>query len=268
MKTKRDNLSLGPFFTKVKTAKPAGSLVDPAGFAMEWSTARKNSTIEVFEYFPKHLVERTRIENLVVREKDVPISFDCSELHVIGTPQGTFVSLEAVLFALYDQRLVSRPIVEVLRDLADHVTFYSYASTTVTGEGLLAPEAESRGFQLWSIIPTYGTVNVITGESTSFSQEFSAGIGWRPGNKGCYLFAGAVLCTFSAGSKAPPRCVWASNCHPGVAPLLEQELRRIVPGEPINLFTAGGLETIDSLRKATQEAARALIEGPKGARRE
>ena len=206
-------------------------LVEPLGLIMEWATPTEHRVIELFEHFPAHRRPRTRIENVVMHKRDLPLTVECSELHVVETSQGIYLPLEALLQALYAQEVSFRPILSLLRELSAYVSFHSHVPKPVNGTGLLALAAERSGFQMWTVIPGEANLPYVC-------------IGWRPTSNSCCLFAGAVQFESSLGSGVFPCCEWVNINYLGIWALLERELRKIVPGQAIDLLTPTGIEAI------------------------
>jgi hypothetical protein len=66
---------------------------------------------------------------------------------IVKTPAGDFIALERLLTEFYEKRWVTRPLLQVLRELAEAANLPN-PRTLTREEGLLIPGAEAEGFRL------------------------------------------------------------------------------------------------------------------------
>jgi len=159
----------------------------------------------------------------------LPFDIYCPEFETIDTPLGSFLPLEALLVATYEEFEVSRGVFTVLTELASLVPLYGSVCRPQQTDGLLVPGTESAGFRLNSIIPVSGRLYV--------------DIGWQsPGQK--YVFH-TCICAFRPlpQGRIDTGC-WESHAVIGVARLLARELRRRVPGSPAKMFSSSGWKVL------------------------
>ena len=166
---------------------------------------------------------------MLFRHSDLPSDMECQEFQVVRTQQREFLPLHALLAALYSTGEISRPVVSVLNELAAQVAFQNTVTRPIAARGLLLAEAETRGFRLNAIFQESGVV---------YAQ-----VGWEPECQSTRFH----VCVVSL--RPCPTCKleeasWVASGEIGVSQILSEELRRIVPGNPMNLFSQAGLLVI------------------------
>jgi hypothetical protein len=217
-------LTIGPHFLSACGAAPGcNQVVVPLRVSVEWAHAQAAVGIPLFRHRPRYASDRLRLEHVIFRRTELPFDLACSQYQVVESPLGTYLPLESLLVGLYRKYEPARCIFSVLSELASLLPLHN--SVLLPDAGLLVPQAELREFRLNTLILERGCLY--------------AEIGWRPANE-IYLFHTSI-CAFratrdggiDAGHWKPPVLV-------GVAELLANKLRQLVPGAPETLFTSLG----------------------------
>jgi hypothetical protein len=222
--------SLGPFFNFDSESSSAPAPTSPEITqigSIEWASPAQAHNITLFRHRPAHAPNRLRIENIVLREADVPFDLSCSESSVVQSGGATYIPLEALLVALYERGLVSRPILTVLRDLAEKLPLYSRVQHPVLEPGMLAEATEREGFQLMSV------------DYYEDLQQIFATVGWRPHPGADALHACTLTFRRSPAGEIDDGG-WAEPGSISIAQVLGPELRRLSPGKAIELLTPAG----------------------------
>jgi hypothetical protein len=223
----KDPITLGPFLTSVHTIQPASDGIVPLNLAMEWSNPNRATRIPLFRELLPYSPDRLRFEHIFFRHRDLPCDLECLDYQVIEGTQGAFLSLDALLAALYAGCRISRSIFQLLNELAEVVPLHSTVTNPITTKGILAPEAEALGFRLNAVFPERGLI---------YAQ-----IGWEADCRSMRFHV--CVATFRQGTAG--KCSgakWIPKRDTGVSRILTLELHRIVPGNPNDLFTEVGLQ--------------------------
>lgn len=155
---------LGPVFEPMPCqSHPARKVLD-LGIQMKWG--QPTHTNRIYRNIRDHAPAAFRFEDALVHEEDIVCGVDYQPTQFRKTPVGTFVSLSAVIAALYENKLVDRSIFEVLADV-DRVfpPDQPVVGASNGGEdadlsmqdfvprtGMLAEELEAKGFRVTGIL--------------------------------------------------------------------------------------------------------------------
>ena len=226
-----NKITLGPFFTREHFSQPPIRGVAPLKLVMEWANAETAIRMPLFRRLFRYAPDRIRLESLVFRRRDFPADMECQAYQVVTTPEGKFLPLEALLAKLYTTGEISRPVFSVLNDLASQVPFEDSLTKPIDAQRLLVPQAENCGFRL----------NAVFQESGSIYAQ----VGWEPECRATRFHVGAIRFSPAADSGTKP-ANWVASDVIGVCQVLSEELRRLLPGNPVGLFTRAGLQLIRS----------------------
>lgn len=224
-------ITLGPFFTPEHSSQPANTEIVPLSLAVEWANANTAIRIPLFRRPLRHAPDRIRLENVVFRRSDLPSDMECQEYQVIDTMEGRFLPLDALLAALYSTGEIARPIFSVLEELAAQVPFHNALRKPIAAQSLLSPEAETRGFRLNAVFHESGLI---------YAQ-----VGWEPECQSTRFHVCAVSFRTSPGSRLEA-VSWVAPREIGVCQMLSKELRRIVRGDPMGLFSESGIQLMEN----------------------
>jgi|SRR5208282_3414930 len=234
-----NRLTLGPFFTTARFTLPKSDLIVPLNLEMEWSTAKKATRIPLFRHLPPHAPESIRLEHIVFRRVDLPCDLECRENQTVTTPEVIYLPLDPLLGALYRRREISRPVFQLLNDLVAVVPLRSRVSNPITTRGLLAAEAEAKGFRL----------NAVFREDAAICAQ----IGWESGCRSLRFHA--CLASFK---RSPNRAlhpgIWRIAGEIGVAQILADQLHQLKPGNPLDLLSETGIQLLERSFRAWAEA--------------
>jgi hypothetical protein len=223
----KPEISLGPFFIRDGSSQGSSCEVLPLKLAVEWANADQAVRIPLFRRLLKHAPDRIRLEHIVFRRRDLPCDMECQENQVSETFEGTFLPLDALLAARYGAGTISRPVFSVLNELAALVPLQETVTNRITQTGLLLAEADKRGFRLNAVFQEAGL--------------FYAQIGWEPDCLPTRLHV--CLASFRPGSAQNLQEVqWMLGHEVGISEVLSGELRRLVPGNAIDLFSQAGAD--------------------------
>ena len=223
-------LSLGPFFTLHPTPISETPEASSLGITLEWSCAAQVACVPLFRRKPRdqgklppHLrvePKHPRLREILCRQQDLPLDVEFIEADAMDTSEGMFISLEALLLALYRQHSPQRHIHTVLRELVELVPLHSSVAHPVADpDGLLAPEVEARGYRITTILAD-GNAKVVD-------------VGWRPTPTASPIHAGLTEFQKELLGK------WLPTAEVGVTQLLAEDLQKVV-GTPNALLTEKG----------------------------
>jgi hypothetical protein len=223
----KPSIILGPYILPTHAPEIAATEIAPLGFAIEWASPSGARRSSLFRHRPAHAPHRIRLENLVVPAEQLPFSIECPEYQVVHTEKHIFVPSESLLLRLYRTHDVRRPVSDVLRELASCVPLHSAVTRPISASGLLASAVEERGYRLHSLLPS--------------CRQLIAEIAWKsPGVDYRYH---VCLCAFGDGHDGGE---WMKPGLIGVSLLLSEELRRLVHGPPVTLFSAAGVRLLEA----------------------
>jgi hypothetical protein len=222
----KPTITLGPFFMPAHVAQPENSQIVSLNLVMEWSNSNQAMRIPLFRRLLPYAPNRLQLEHIVFRHCDLPCDMECQEYQAIETPEGSFLPLDGLLAALYVSCEISRPAFQALNDLASALPLDGTLTNTIATKGLLASEAEARGFRL----------NAVFQES----EMIYAHIAWEPESRSTRFHV--CLATFQPGHTLKLGAAkWMVQREIGVSKILAEELHRLVPGNPTDLLSEAGV---------------------------
>ena len=204
---------------------------------MEWSNSKQAISIPLFRQVVLHAPDRIRLEHIFFRRGDLPCDVECLDYQAIVTSEGTILPLDSLLLALYRNCVISRTIFQLLNELATVVPLSNSLTSPIPTKGLLATEAEARGFRLNAVFQELGLIYAqIAWEAECSPTRFH-------------------VCTAAFRSK-PCQSLdegkWIAQQDVGVSQVLSDELHRLVPGKPYNLFRKEGLRFLQTQAHQTR----------------
>jgi hypothetical protein len=218
-------IAFGPFFASAHATQQVSGQIVPLNLAMEWSSPSEALRIPLFCQRLSYAQDRIRLEHIVFRGSDLPCDMECQEYQAIHTATGVFLPLEGLLVALYRSCEIYRSVFQILNEFAAIVPLHATVTSPLASTGLLATEAERRGFRLNALFQESGlTYAQIGWEPECRSTRFHVCLAsFRPGPAG----------EWDAGN-------WMAHGDIGVSQLLADELHRLVPGAPVDLLSRAG----------------------------
>jgi len=213
-------------------------------------------SIDLFEFLPCCPVKRpvdplipfkdSMLDRVFFHERQLPFSMQCEEHMRVQTKAGKVIALDALLAELYERRLLSRPVLQVFRELGEKAD-PPQAIENESREGLLIPSVEAEGFRLESAF-----VEPTPGEPTFRPMKpilaFTL-IGWRHNSRTEAIPAGGPLFHLSMSTGMLDQGNWCLPDVPCITRLLTKELQRLVSGgTPLDLFTAAGKHVVSTAK--------------------
>jgi hypothetical protein len=170
----------------------------------------------------------SKLTDILVHEADLPCEFMYRPIFAVETQAGTFVPLESLLVGLYENFRIARSIFDVFTGLREMVEF---PETRVTQRQPLISAAANLGFE--------------TNYVDSYSQRLLVDIDWFPPRDRGPPERRLIIDTAAIDFRPRPdgtleRGKWCEPKTGFARVLLCAELRKIVPGDPIDLFTEAG----------------------------
>ncbi len=235
------NLTIGPFFTDSGLAQQMTGRIVPLNLNIEWANPLKATRIPLFRERFSYAPDRIRFENILFHRHDLPCDIECQEHRILDTVHGLFLPLDILLAQLYRNREISRPIFQLLDELAAVVPLTSPVTNPISTKGLLATEAEGAGFRLTMAFHEAGMVY--------------AHIGWQPDCRTTRFHVGVVALQARASGEMVPGG-WIDQRDTGICQVLVKELQHLVPDSPATLLTERGMQVLAAtLPKTHHEAA-------------
>jgi hypothetical protein len=253
--------SIGPIFRPVRPglSAPDARGVTPLNVAMEWPTANGTRQLPLCFYTPPY-PGQMRFENILVPKKMLPpITTEYRQRKFLPEQ---YIPLNAFLYSWYHRRSKSRPITEVLTELAAQVPFTNTLHDPILRKGLLVKPAEDAGFRLGTVICK------VTGNRT----HVYASIAWPPRlprRKGPApaqpkmtvkdwwdSYRGLVhahTAKFHVEAKGIGDVTIIHSFEKGVDVILSQALQQIAPGKPATIFTEAGRQMLAEKGRQQQE---------------
>jgi hypothetical protein len=254
------NTTMGPYFiSQAPQAHDPGleqANIYPLNLTMELATPEGAQSIDLFEFLPHCPVGRpvdplipfkdSMLDRVFFHERQLPFSMQCEEHMRVQTKAGKVIALDALLAELYERRLLSRPVLQVFRELGEKAD-PPQAIENESREGLLIPSVEAEGFRLESAF-----VEPTPGEPTFRPMKpilaFTL-IGWRHNSRTEAIPAGGPLFHLSMSTGMLDQGNWCLPDVPCITRLLTKELQRLVSGgTPLDLFTAAGKHVVSTAK--------------------
>jgi hypothetical protein len=223
---------------------------------MELATPERAQSIDLFEFLPRCPVKRpvdplipfkdSMLDRVFFHERQLPFSMQCEEHLRIQTKAGEVIALDALLAELYERRLVSRPVLQVFRELGEKAD-PPLPSINESRVGLLIAHVEAEGFRLESAF-----VGPTPREPTSRPMKpilaFTL-IGWRHNSRTEAIPAGGPLFHLSVSTGVLDQGNWCLPEVPCITRLLTKELQRLVSGgTPLDLLTTAGKHAVSTAK--------------------
>ncbi len=218
--------------------------------SLEMATAQASFRAPLYRKVCTYL-QRGDLSEILLQAVDLPFDFLYSPTFAAQTETGLFVPLEAFLVGLYREYRVLRSVFDVFTDLGEMVGF-----------------AGGRTCQLQPLVPAAATLGFAVGRIESFGRRLLVDMYWIPpqdrGQTMRKLPISATAVDFRPrpeGTLDKGKWVEPKDCF--ARTLLTAELRKVVPGDPISLFTEAGQAELLShfewtaLARMTHKQARA-----------
>lgn len=231
-----NTLSLGPFFTQIRSIPTGNPKIIPLNIASEWANPDRAQATPLFQHSPSGDKRRPALHEIVFPAEAIPCNVRCQEFQVVDTPAGSYVPLDALLVTLYQNGFVSRSIFGVLAELAALVPLHSFVSNPPKdAEGLLLPSIEQKGFRITNVIPE--------------EDKIFVDIGWYPEPKSAPFHT--CICAFAHTAGKLAEGEWLTSPMIGVHQLLATELRRMATGDLGKALTEKGRQYLEELSEPT-----------------
>jgi hypothetical protein len=218
-------LTIGPYFhADFSYQQKPGELAVPLNLAIEWATSQGACRIPLFRA-PWATPPKLGLHHVVFRRSDLPCDMECSA----DEPIENFLSLDALLLAIYKHWQILRSPFDVLNELATSLPLSNHGTKVIYDTGLLHPDIEARGFRL----------------NTCFKEpEHSlVQIGWESTNART-RFHTCVLAFKLDAAGSTVFAEWIPNLESGICQLLDAELRRLAPSDPRQILTDAGRQLL------------------------
>jgi hypothetical protein len=96
------------------------------------ANARAVIRIPLFRHRSGHAQDRIRLEHIAFHCSNLPSDMECQEYQAINTPEGIFLPLGALLAALYCSCEISRPVFQLLGEIAAVVPLHTARSRALS----------------------------------------------------------------------------------------------------------------------------------------
>jgi len=230
-----NSITIGPLFVPANPPPAPEPEVVPLGVSIEMAGADGSYQAPLYRKCSSWNPHLCKLTDILVHEDNLPCEFTYRPLFAAHTKAGMFVPLESLLVGLYETFPISRSIFEVLTELRSMVEFSEGSLPT---RQPLIPAAAQLGFEISRI--------------ESFSRSLLVDIDWFPPQDRGRPERRLVVDTAAIDFRPLPdgtlgKGKWYNPKEGFARVLLCAELRKIVPGDPIELFTDAGKAELLSL---------------------
>lgn len=223
------NITIGPFFSNARQMEAACPSLTNLGVQMEWASSTRAVQVQLFH--PRMQSGQLRLEHLLFARRKVGFHVPSAEHQILKTANGVFLPLEGLLVGLYETHQVGRNIQQVLEDLAAITPLESRVSKPISKPGYLVAKVEAQGFVLNTVIPE--------------GDQLYAEIAWRPKGSPCRF--STCICAFPRHKDASlDEGTWLPAGTVTVGTLLARNLRHLLPGPPLEMFSPEGISLLRS----------------------
>jgi hypothetical protein len=249
--TRKPTLSLGPYFIPQAPQSPdlefENAFLWPLNLALELATPKRLLSVELFRHAPRFDLplqlrlkfgpRQSSLYDIVFHERQFPFSLRCIVAQIVNTPTGDFITLERLLTELYEKRWVTRPLLQVLRELEERANLPNPATLNCP-QGLLIPSVEAEGFRMQETL-----LEAICPPADSAMAYM--GIAWAPGPTAAKASASPLRFRMSQSKEILDQGDWHEPDFPCLGRLLTRELRRLAKGgTPLDLLTPAGRQAV------------------------
>jgi len=224
----RPKLVIGPLFVRSSPPDRPSLEVEPLGVSLEMASAHSSFRSPLYRKVCSWNTNLRGLTDIIIQASNLPFEFAYPRLFAAQAGGELFVPMESLLVGVYEHFNVCRSVFSVFGDLRDLVEF---SEGRIPPKEPLIPAAADIGFEVSKIESDHRSLCVDVdwfppqdrGRTERRLVISSAAIDFRPLPDG----------TLGRGKWYAPR--------EGFARVLTcRELRKIVPGDPIDLFTKTG----------------------------
>ncbi len=246
----RTELTIGPLFIRSTPSSCPTAEIEPLGLSLEMATAQASFRAPLYRKLCTYM-EKCELTDILLQAVDLPFEFFHRPIFAVQTQTDPLVPLEAFLVGLYGEYRVLRSVFAVFTELREMVEF--------SGGGTC---------QFQPLVRAAATLGFAVSSIDSYGRRLFVDVDWIPpqdrGQTPRKLSIDSTAVDFRPrpeGALDKGKWVEPKDCFARV--LLTAELRKVVPSDPISLFTEAGKAELLShfewtpLARMTNKQARA-----------
>ena len=223
-----NSITIGPLFVPASPPPAPDPEVVPLGVSIEMAGADGSYQAPLYRKASRWNPHLCKLTDILVNEADLPCEFSYRPIFAAQTQNGMFIPLESLLVGLYESFQMPRSIFAVFTDLRDMVEF---------SEGMLPPRRP--------LTPAAAKLGFEVNHVESYSQRLLVDIDWFPPQDRGGPERRLIVDTAAVDFRPLPngtlgRGKWYQPKEGFARVLFCAELRKVVPGDPIDLFTDEG----------------------------